>query len=327
MPAGLDDLPLFAEVDSDELAALTRALERRSVAAGEVLMAEGDAAEWFGVLVAGEVEIRRGASDAALATLGAGSVVGELALLRATPRTATVRTTSATELLVGDRDALDRLFGLPGVADRLRKTVGQRLAAQVEPVAVALKGGVPFELRPILPTDRQRLVDGIDDLTPESRRRRFFTGGKVADSVIDYLVDLDYANHFAWAAFDADGRGAGVSRYIRIERDEPGPAAELAVTVVDEHQGVGLGSTLVGALGAAGQAAGLVHFTASALTDNRPIKELLSRAGAHWRFEEPGVSATVIEVERAAELIDERLRTELRAVATATMSAAHCLPY
>jgi CRP/FNR family cyclic AMP-dependent transcriptional regulator len=54
---------------------------------GDVLMREGAVEDWLFVVVEGEVEVSR--SDRQV-TLGAGSVVGELAVLDPQPRSATV---------------------------------------------------------------------------------------------------------------------------------------------------------------------------------------------------------------------------------------------
>jgi CRP-like cAMP-binding protein len=62
-------------------------LDEIHFAPGDVLMHEGGVEDWLFVVVEGEVEVRR--SDRRI-TLGAGSVVGELAVLDPQPRSATV---------------------------------------------------------------------------------------------------------------------------------------------------------------------------------------------------------------------------------------------
>lgn len=317
-------LPIFEGCDESGLRRLEALLAPDEAPPGDVLMRQGEAATWFGVILDGEVLIERTdhAGSHRLGTAGSGSVVGELALLRGVPRSATVTAQGRVAWLAGDRDALVQLLSLPGLPERVTKQAAQKLAAQAEPVAVTVNNGARYWLRPLLPGDREELLAGIDRLSEESRRRRFFTGGPVPSGIVDYLVDLDYTNHFAWVAYpdDADRRGAGVARYIRLHED---PAvAELAVAVVDEHQGMGLGSRLVGALGVAAEVGGVARFSATALADNRVVRRLLSRAGAQWRDGEPGEVAATVDVRRVAATLPPELAVPLRSTVRATLSAS-----
>jgi RimJ/RimL family protein N-acetyltransferase len=158
---------------------------------------------------------------------------------------------------------------------------------------ICLKDGSRVLLRPAVPSDRQTLVEAFERLSPESRYRRFFAPMKVlSPSLLDYLMSMDYVDHFAWAALSAepglDGKpvGAGVSRYIRLE--DP-VAAEMAVTVVDDWQGKGLGRVLTDALVLEALENGITRFEGDVLVENGSMQELLRRTGAHFRPEGPGV--------------------------------------
>jgi len=73
-----------------------------SFAPGETIIAEGDAANRFYVIVRGEVAISRRSSEGneiALATLGPGQFFGEVGILAETRRMATVRAVGEVELL------------------------------------------------------------------------------------------------------------------------------------------------------------------------------------------------------------------------------------
>src|SRR5947207_5929492 len=107
-----------------------------------------------------------------------------------------------------------------------------------------LRDGSPVVVRPILPEDRDRLVEGFARLSDESRYRRFGTPvRRLTDEQLRYLTEIDYETHMAWIALDpaTPGEpGLGVARYVRLP-GEP-EVAEAAVTVVDSHQGLGLGT-------------------------------------------------------------------------------------
>src|ERR687896_201320 len=87
-----------------------------------------------------------------------------------------------------------------------------------------LPSGIRIKIRPIIPEDKQRLVDGFERLSPESRYRRFMSGiSRLTKQQLIYLTELDYVDHFAVAAFAIDDPGQpgiGVARYVRVI-DEP----------------------------------------------------------------------------------------------------------
>ena len=104
----LRKVSLLSLLPEPTLEALARALTRVEVAAGEAFIREGDAGEVFYVVESGTVEVTKEGRH--VAHLGPGDYVGEIALLRDVPRTATVTATSAAVL-----QALDREHFIPAV--------------------------------------------------------------------------------------------------------------------------------------------------------------------------------------------------------------------
>ena len=85
---------------------------------------------------------------------------------------------------------------------------------------------------------------GFERLTPASRYRRFLTPlDHLSDQQLEYLTDVDHHDHEAIAALTPAGEGIGVARYVRWP--EAPDSAEVAVAVVDDWQGRGLGSALL----------------------------------------------------------------------------------
>lgn len=205
---------------------------------------------------------------------------------------------------------------------------------------VVLKDGSRVLIRPGLLADRTLLAREFERLSPESRYRRFFAPMKVmSESLLDYLTSMDYVNHFAWAALSAepgpDGQplGLGVSRYIRLE--DP-TAAEMAVTVIDEWQGKGLGRILLDALVLEALENGITRLEGDVLVENQPMQELLRRTGATFRPEGGGVLRFSIDLPAREEALRGSPFAEvLRALARGEASlyqhepcpwAARCLP-
>lgn len=315
---------LFAECDEDDLGRLAMALHPVDFQAGERLLRQGEPADSFAIVMHGAVRIssrHEGGEVMTYGSVGGGSVLGEIALMAGTMRTATAVAESDVAALVGSSEGFIQMYSLPGVAERVMRTAAQRLAEQADPVRATVKDQRVFWLRPLLPGDRDELAGAIAGLTDRTRRMRFFTAGAVPPRIVDYLVDLDYLNHFAWVAeAGAAGRGVGVARFIR-HLDLPG-TAEVAVAVADDHQGLGLGTTLLGAVATAAEVAGVERLEASVLRENTAMRSLLDRADAQWGVAEPGVLETTLDVRSVQSLIPGELADRLRPVAERTLAAA-----
>ena len=328
-PSELAAVDLFQGIELAELARPARRLTRRDLPLDCSIIRQGEVAESFALVVDGEMVVSRVDEDVdeELAVVGPGSIVGELALLRQRPRSATVTTRTAARVLTGDREALVALLRLPTVAERIRDLVSLRLAEDAEMVRVSTPNGSEVALRPLRPDDRDRLEAGIDAMSDESLYRRFFTGGRPGELMIQHLIDVDYVDHFAWVIGELDGvRGLGVARYNR-KPDDPG-VAEAAFAVVDEQQGRGLGTLLLGALAVAAGAAGIDRLAAEVFADNRAMRAVLDKADASWSQVEAGIVVTEVDVARARAVLDDatvaRLEPAVREIVTAAGLALAC---
>jgi GNAT superfamily N-acetyltransferase len=125
-------------------------------------------------------------------------------------------------------------------------------------IRVTLRDGSVAEMRPIHPGDKGLLVEGLSQMSPQSRLARFGSGiSGFSASELRYLTDVNQVSHVAWGA-TIDDEPAGVGRYIVDGSAE----AEIAITVVDRFQRRGLGRALFEALTASARAAGIetLHF-------------------------------------------------------------------
>lgn len=191
----------------------------------------------------------------------------------------------------------------------------------IEEVRTRLRDGTPVLVRPVGPQDKALLLDGFRRLSEESRIRRFMAPIKeLSEEQLRYLTEIDYVDHFAWAAVLA-GRpevGLGVGRYIRL-KDEP-TLAEVAITVVDEYQGKGLGTLLLGMLAATARAAGITKFRAFVLEDNMAMRTLLGELGVEARRDAPGVLVMDVPLD-PERLPDSPAGRTLKAVAAKLLPA------
>jgi RimJ/RimL family protein N-acetyltransferase len=168
------------------------------------------------------------------------------------------------------------------------------------PVETVLGDGTPAMIWPLLPTDGQSLRQAFAEMSPRSRRLRFLSPLDDLDSaMLRRLVDdVDQDHHvaFVMVVFPADGRPehpVGIARLVAYD-DDP-TVAELAVTVVDEWQGVGAGTLLADVL-MQHRPARVRRLLTEVATDNPASIAMLRRLGAlRLRLAYPGVyEATVV---------------------------------
>jgi MFS family permease len=98
----LRSLPMFAELPAPAIEGLAAALTPVHLAAGTVLIRQGDPGDAYYAIAAGELDVQQDGHF--LRSCGRGEGVGEIALLRAIPRTATVTAHTAATVYELDRD-------------------------------------------------------------------------------------------------------------------------------------------------------------------------------------------------------------------------------
>ncbi len=98
----LRSLPLFAELPAPAIEGLAAALRPVELSAGDTLIRQGDPGDAYFAIAAGELDAVQDGQW--LGRYGRGEGVGEIALLRAVPRTATVVAHTAATVYQLDRD-------------------------------------------------------------------------------------------------------------------------------------------------------------------------------------------------------------------------------
>jgi voltage-gated potassium channel len=125
-PSDLASLPLFRSLSDAELAEVAGWFEVKEVGTGVRLVGEGTTGYSFFVIAAGEAAVTAHGDE--IATLRAGDFFGELALLGAGRRTATVTTTNPSRMLVLFGNDFTRVrTRFPAVAAELEAAMQRRL--------------------------------------------------------------------------------------------------------------------------------------------------------------------------------------------------------
>jgi RimJ/RimL family protein N-acetyltransferase len=148
---------------------------------------------------------------------------------------------------------------------------------QSDPIELTLRDGSEVRVEPIRPEDKDALARAFEQLSEQSRYRRFLAPmERLSPTMLAYLTEVDHHDHEALVAFDiGSGEVVGVARFVRDE----GTSAEAAVTVGDDWQGRGLGTALTSLLAGRALDEGIDRFTALLLAENKEMIALLESVG------------------------------------------------
>jgi len=107
----LRQMPLFAELDAQQLQWIAAAMKPEAFGAGTVLIRQGEIGETFYVIQAGRVQVTvdQDGEEKVIAERGPGEYLGEIALLLEVPRTATVTALTPLQVLTMHKRDFDRL--------------------------------------------------------------------------------------------------------------------------------------------------------------------------------------------------------------------------
>ena len=112
--AELRELPIFHALDSEQLTVILEHGRWTTVAPGDELIRQGDPGEGFYAIASGRADVIR--DGEVVDSVGKGMYVGEVALLRDVPRTATIRATTSMRVFELDREGFELV-----VADAFRR--------------------------------------------------------------------------------------------------------------------------------------------------------------------------------------------------------------
>src|SRR6266511_1166056 len=144
-----------------------------------------------------------------------------------------------------------------------------------------LRDGTTALIRVAQPEDREALRTFFEQLSPESRQRRFFSLSIPGGQWIDVLCNpSDPRQQLTLIVLRS---AAGAPRIIAtgsyLTEKEQDHKAEVALAVDDAFHGKGLGSLLLERLALLAVHHGIAHFWAVTHVDNRPMLEVFHRSG------------------------------------------------
>jgi GNAT superfamily N-acetyltransferase len=142
-----------------------------------------------------------------------------------------------------------------------------------------LRDGRRVDIRAQRPDDRAELLAAVGRVSPESLYRRFFAVKRgLTEQEVGYFLNIDFIDHVALVAVLLEaGRPVivGGARYIVIE---PG-SAEVALAVIDQYQGLGIGQALMRHLAAIARGVGIHELIADVLPENAAMLKVFAKSG------------------------------------------------
>ena len=151
------------------------------------------------------------------------------------------------------------------------------------PLRAVLRNGEIVLIREIGPEDRRLMREGFDKLSNQSRFFRFLAPhGDLSEAELDRFTEENTDEHFAIGAASVGvetDMPLATARYVRVS--EGANVAEFALTIIDSHQKLGLGSLLLRCLADVAVDSGITGFRAVLHHGNTGMKALLRSFGGY----------------------------------------------
>ena len=152
----------------------------------------------------------------------------------------------------------------------------------VEPVAttrLVLRDGSTAGLRMASPADREAMERFFDDLSPDSRRRRFLVSSRPSSDLLDRLCDNSDPKRALTLVVSRQYGGnahlVGVGSYFSSAAGR----AEVAFAIDDRFQGKGIATSLLERLAIMAADHGFTSFEATALAENTEMLNVFRDSG------------------------------------------------
>jgi RimJ/RimL family protein N-acetyltransferase len=151
---------------------------------------------------------------------------------------------------------------------------------------LVLRDGTAVVIRAVRADDRPRIVRAFHALEPESVYTRLFSYRKeLSEADLDRVAAVDFVDAVvlvvAKPGAAADGDEVligGVSYYARTSPDGS-RVAEIAFTIEEDYQGLGLAGKLLEIAAAIARCQGVARFEAEVLPVNAPMLAVFRRSG------------------------------------------------
>jgi GNAT superfamily N-acetyltransferase len=164
-----------------------------------------------------------------------------------------------------------------------------------------VRDGGAIVIRAIRPDDKERLREHSRGLSTESVYHRFMIYKReLSDEELRRFTELDFDQQVGIAAIVSERAREhiiGVGRYLRTSKER----AEAAFSVIDTHQGRGIGTLLLVHLSRIARLKGITDFEADVLGDNVHMLDVIAASGFEVQARhDRGVVHLVMRIDDAA---------------------------
>jgi RimJ/RimL family protein N-acetyltransferase len=147
-----------------------------------------------------------------------------------------------------------------------------------------LKDGTVVTVRAAHTDDGPRIRRAFENLDRDTVYRRFFgVKTEVSDSELSKITDMDFDRNVSLLvtipSSDDDEIVIGGASYLSIAADPPERSAEVAFTIEEDYQGLGVASMLMRRLVSIARERGLTRLEADVLGHNRAMLAVFKASG------------------------------------------------
>jgi len=146
-----------------------------------------------------------------------------------------------------------------------------------------LKNGLQVTIRSIRPDDGEALLAAFKELDERTVYLRFFgLKQEISSKELTEAIEVDFVRTVALVTCMHNSAGEkiiGAGRYIAFGDADPPDMAEVAFTVEEDYQGLGIASITLRHLAGIAKQKGIVQFHAEVLTENKGMLAVFNRSG------------------------------------------------
>ena len=150
-------------------------------------------------------------------------------------------------------------------------------------VEETLRNGLRVTIRAIRPDDKQAFFQAYQGLERRTiYLRSFGARANPTNEELKRWTDVDFVRTVRLVACLPEGEEEKIlagAVYVVLESVTPPEEAEIAFTVEEDYQGLGLASRLLKHLAKIGRAAGIRRFLAETLPQNKAMLAVFARSG------------------------------------------------
>jgi len=165
-------------------------------------------------------------------------------------------------------------------------------------VSKTFKGGIEVLFRPIKPDDEPLMKELFYDFSPESVYRRYFTSVKsMPHSKLQKYISIDYLNALSIVGIVGGFENEKIVAEGRYLIESSTQFAEVAFTVDDKYQNIGISSFLLEYLADIAKDWGVRGFTAYVMKDNAAMIKVFKKVFPDLKMvpDDPGIFLVTME--------------------------------